>query len=308
VAELVLAEIIMLSRQIFPRNKAAHEGHWHKTATGAREVRGKTLGIVGYGHIGSQLSVLAEALGLQVMFYDIDKRLPLGNARPAMSLDDLLAHGDYVSLHVPDTTLTRGMIGAEQLAMLKKGAYLINASRGKVVDISALHRALQSGHVAGAAIDVYPKEPARDGDPFESELQGVDNVILTPHIGGSTQEAQANIGLEVATALDRWLSVGSTIGCVTLPQLDVPPPSSVLHTRASRIVNLHQNIPGVLSSINHVIAQSGVNIVGQSLGTLEDVGLLFIDVPVAVDDRKAAQLRTAISDLETSIRTRLIEL
>lgn len=308
VAELVLAEVVMLSRRVFPRNKAAHEGRWLKTATGAHEVRGKTLGIIGYGHIGSQLSILAEALGMNVIFHDIDNKLPLGNATPAAGLDDLLARSDFVTLHVPDTQLTRDMIGKTELGMMKRGAYLINASRGKVVDILALHEALKNEHLAGAAIDVFPREPAHNSETFESELREHDNVILTPHIGGSTQEAQANIGREVAYALIRLIDSGRTIGCVTLPQLDVPVPESHDAAPASRIVNVHENVPGVLSRINNVIAESGINIVGQSLGTFQDVGLLFIDIPVAGADPRAEQLRKAIADLESSIRTRLISL
>jgi D-3-phosphoglycerate dehydrogenase / 2-oxoglutarate reductase len=306
VAELVIAEVIMLSRRIFPRNKAAHEGKWVKSASGAHEVRGKTLGIIGYGHIGSQLSILAEALGMQVLFHDIDNRLPLGNAAPAAGLGDLLSRSDFVTLHVPDTKQTRGMIGRKELARLKPGSYLINASRGRVVDIAALNEAIDSGHVAGAAIDVFPREPADGSEPFESELRGRDNVILTPHIGGSTQEAQASIGREVAQALVRWITSGRTIGCVTLPQLDVPLPTSHEGAPASRIVNVHQNVPGVLSSINNVIAESDINIVGQSLATYEDVGLLYIDIPVAADDGQAEQLRASIAELQTSIRTRLV--
>ncbi len=308
VAELVIAEVIMLSRQLFGRSKAAHEGRWDKSATGSREVRNKTLGIVGYGHIGSQASILAEALGMQVLFYDIDKRLPLGNASAVGSLAELLASSDFVSLHVPDTELTRGMIGRDALASMRKGAYLLNLSRGKVVDIPALREALVSGHLAGAAIDVYPREPASTQEVFESELRGLDNVILTPHIGGSTSEAQANIGLEVADALTRYLDAGTTLGCVTLPQLDLPKPMAARLGEACRIVNVHDNVPGVLSAINRVVAESGVNIVGQALATTEDVGLLFIDVPLAVGDPRTGKLREAISVLETSVRTRLLRL
>ncbi len=306
VAEMVLAEIVMLSRQIFPRSRAAHEGRWTKTAAGAHEVRGKTLGIVGYGHIGTQLSVLAEALGMHVLFFDIVKKLPLGNARPAASLEELLSSSDFVSLHVPDTELTRGMIGARELASMRRGSYLINASRGSVVDIPALRDAIVSGRLAGAAVDVFPREPAKEGDPFESELQGLDTVILTPHIGGSTQEAQANIGIEVAHALARFLHTGSTSGCVSLPALDHPLPPEVDGTMPSRIVNVHRNVPGVLSRINQVIAESGVNIVGQALQTRADVGLLFIDLPLHPDDVKGQQLCDAISALDTSLRTRII--
>jgi D-3-phosphoglycerate dehydrogenase len=308
VAELVIAQVVMLSRSIFPRNAAAHAGRWLKSATDAHEVRGKTLGIVGYGHIGSQLSILAEAFGMNVLFYDIDKKLPLGNAVPATSLEELLERSQVVTLHVPDTERTRQMIGAAELARMQPGSYLINASRGKVVDIDALRRALDEGHIRGAAIDVYPQEPASNEDRFESELRGLDNVILTPHIGGSTQEAQASIGLEVASALGRYLERGGTGGSVTLPQLEVPAPPSTVGIRASRIVNIHQNVPGVLSSINRVIAESGVNIAGQSLGTLQDVGLLFIDIPIAFDDPEAGRLRESIAALQPSIRTRLVEL
>jgi D-3-phosphoglycerate dehydrogenase / 2-oxoglutarate reductase len=308
VAELVIAEVVVLSRQVLPRSRAAHEGRWDKSAAGSHEVRGKTLGIVGYGHIGSQVSILAEALGMQVLFFDIDKRLPLGNANPVGSLPELLAKSDFVTLHVPDTELTRGMIGREELAVMRKGSYLLNLSRGKVVEIPALRDALMSGHLAGAAVDVYPREPAGTHETFESELRGLDNVILTPHIGGSTQEAQANIGREVAHALARYLDAGSTLGCVTLPQLDLPRPAAARQGPACRIVNMHDNVPGVLSAINRVVAESGVNIVGQALATLEDVGLLFIDVPLAVDDPRADKLRESISELETSVRTRLLRL
>lgn len=304
VAELVMADIVMLARRIFPRNTAAHEGRWAKTAAGAHEVRGKTVGIVGYGHIGSQLGILAEAFGMNVIYFDIDKKLPLGNTNPVPTMDALLAESDFVTLHVPDTELTRSMITATELAKMKPGACLINLSRGKVVDIDALQSVLESGHLAGAAVDVYPSEPASNNEPFESPLRGLENVVLTPHIGGSTMEAQANIGLEVAGALARFREVGSTSGSVTLPNLDVPRPKHA--GTVSRIVNVHRNVPGVLSATNAVVAESGVNIVGQSLGTNDDVGLLFIDVPVAADDVQAEALRAAIAALDTSLRTRLV--
>lgn len=307
VAELVVAEVVMLSRGIFRRSTAAHAGKWAKSATGSHEVRGKTLGIIGYGHIGSQVSILAEALGMRVLFYDIDLKLPLGNAHSSSSIDDLLAESDFVTLHVPDTSLTRGMITDKELGKMKPGSYLLNLSRGKVVDIPALRARLESGHLAGAAVDVFPKEPASTELEFRSELRGLDNVILTPHIGGSTIEAQANIGLEVSEALVRWIALGSTLGSRTLPPLDVPP-SPRWDKKASRIVNVHQNVPGVLSKINTVVATSSVNIVGQSLATNEEIGLLFIDVPIVPSDPKAAELRDAIAALETSIRTRLLAL
>lgn len=306
VAELVIAEIVMLSRQIFARSKAAHEGRWAKSAAGAQEVRGKTLGIIGYGHIGSQVSILAESLGMQVIFYDIDKRLPLGNAMAVDSLADLLGHSDFVSLHVPDTELTRGMIGASQLGQMRRGAYLLNLSRGKVVDIAALRDSIDNGQVAGAAIDVYPREPASTKEPFESELRGVDNVILTPHIGGSTQEAQANIGREVADALGRYLDYGSTLGCVTLAPIDLPESSRGGPT--SRIFNVHQNVPGVLSAINKVVAESGINVVGQALATTDEAGVLLVDMPLTGEDPQAETLRDAIAAMGTSIRTRLLRL
>ncbi|HET6581860.1 MAG TPA: phosphoglycerate dehydrogenase [Nannocystaceae bacterium] len=308
VAELVMAEVVMLSRQIFPRSKAAHEGRWAKSAAGSHEIRGKVLGIVGYGHIGSQLSVLAEAFGMQVVFHDIATKLPLGNARQAATLDDVLAKSDFVSLHVPDTAFTRGMIGEAQLAKMKPESFLLNLSRGKVVDLAALREAISAGHVAGAAIDVFPQEPAGENDAFATELQGLDNVILTPHIGGSTQEAQASIGIEVAGALVKFIENGRTAGCVNLPQLDMPPPASLRGTPACRLLNVHRNIPGVLSRINHVIAQSNVNIAGQALATLEDVGLLFVDLPLAPADLAAKQLCQAIAGLDTSVRTRLVPL
>lgn len=301
VAELILGEIIMLSRQIFPRSQAAHHGLWNKSAEGSNEVRGKTLGIIGYGHIGSQLSVLAESLGMKVLFHDIVPKLPLGNARPADGLGELLSQSDFVTLHVPDTELTRRMIGADELAQMRAGTYLLNASRGQVVDIPALRDALLRGHLAGAAIDVFPLEPARAGDPFVSELRGLEQVILTPHIGGSTEEAQANIGREVASALVTYLVQGATIGSVSLPHLEGPPLQG-----GCRILNIHRNVPGVLSAVNRVVAESGVNVTGQRLGTLEDVGLLLVDLPLASSDREAEDLTRSIAALPTSLRTRIL--
>ena len=301
VAELVLGEIIMLSRQIFPRSVACHRGVWTKSAIGSHEVRGKTLGIIGYGHIGSQLSVLAEALGMRVIYFDITPKLPLGNALAVDSLAELLGRADFVSLHVPDTELTRGMIGAGELAAMRAGAYLVNASRGHVVDIDALRDALDRGHVAGAAIDVFPAEPAAAGEPFVSALRGLDQVILTPHIGGSTEEAQASIGREVAIALGGYLGAGVTTGSVNLPMIDAPPLRG-----GCRVINLHRNVPGVLSAINRVVADSGVNVVGQNLGTLEEVGLLLVDLPLPAGDNQAQELARAIAALPTSLRTRIV--
>jgi D-3-phosphoglycerate dehydrogenase len=301
VAELVLGEIIMLSRQIFPRNAAAHDGKWAKSTTGAHEVRGKTLGIIGYGHIGSQLSILAESLGMRVLYTDIVAKLPLGNAEVRPSTIDMLAECDFITLHVPDTELTRAMFDRAAIDAMKPGAYLINASRGQVVDIDALRDALESGHLAGAAIDVFPSEPAKTGDPFDSPLRGVDNVILTPHIGGSTAEAQANIGREVAGALNAYVDHGSTTRCVTLPEQEAPPVQS-----GSRLLNVHRNVPGVLSDVNRVVADSGVNIVGQHLATAGDVGLLLVDIAVHPTDERIAALAAAIEGLDASIRTRIV--
>ncbi len=308
VAELVMAELVALSRQIVARSNAAHQGKWAKNAQGSREIRGKTLGIIGYGHIGSQLSVLAEAFGMQVIFHDIVAKLPLGNARQAASLQDVLSRSDFVSLHVPDTDFTRGMIGKAELAAMKSDSYLVNASRGRVVELEALRQSLDAGHLAGAALDVYPQEPASESDRFECALQGLDNVILTPHIGGSTLEAQANIGLEVAGAVGRYLELGRTVGCVNLPQLDMPPPPSLRGKPACRLINIHRNVPGVLSRINRVIAESNVNIAGQALATLEDVGLLFVDMPLGPTDSAADELCRAVAALDTSVRTRLVSL
>jgi D-3-phosphoglycerate dehydrogenase / 2-oxoglutarate reductase len=302
VAELVIAEIVMLSRQVFARSWAAHEGAWRKDAEGAHEVRGKTLGIIGYGHIGSQLSVLAEAMGLRVLYYDVVNKLPLGNACAAESLDTLLAESDFVTLHVPDSDLTRNMIRAEQLQKLKRGAYLINASRGSVVDLEALRDAIVSGQVGGAAIDVYPKEPKAAGDRFDSPLQGLREVILTPHIGGSTQEAQANIGREVSEVLAAYISFGRTTSCITLPQVD----AADLRPGSCRLVNVHKDVPGVLSRVNHVVADVGINISGQHLVTGGGIGLLLMDLDVPRDDARASALHDGIAKLDQSLRTRLI--
>jgi D-3-phosphoglycerate dehydrogenase len=301
VAELVIAEVVILSRQIFARSWAAHEGAWLKDAKGAHEVRGKRLGIVGYGHIGSQLSVLAEGLGLRVSYYDVINKLPLGNASAVESLDTLLSESDFVTLHVPDTEQTRGMIGAKELAKLKRGAYLINASRGSVVDLDALAAAIDEGHVAGAAIDVYPHEPNAVGDRFTSPLQGKRSVILTPHIGGSTQEAQANIGVEVSEALAAYMTTGRTTGSMTLPPLDAAELRG-----GCRLVNIHKDVPGVLSRVNHVVADVGVNITGQHLVTGGGNGLLLMDFDMPRDDPRATALREGIAKLDQSLRTRLL--
>ncbi len=294
VAELVLAEIIMLMRGIPAKLMAAHRGQWLKTAKGAHEVRGKVLGIIGYGHIGSQLGILAEGLGMNVIYHDIVDKLPLGNAESAGSLQALLESSDVVSLHVPDTQLTRGMMGAGELAHMKAGAHLINASRGKVVDIDALADALRNEHLAGAAIDVFPAEPADTSEEFVSPLRGMDNVLLTPHIGGSTREAQENIALDAAAKLVRYSDNGSTIGAVNFPEVSLPD-----HAGARRIMHIHRNEPGVLQALNTIFSKAGINIAAQFLQTMPDVGYVVMDVEapdtpalVAELDRIPATIRT----------------
>lgn len=297
VAELVIAEMIALSRQLGDRNTKAHQGEWVKSASGSYEVRGKTLGIIGYGHIGSQLSILAEAMGLNVLFYDIVKKLPLGNARACGSLDEILEKSDFVSLHVPETPLTKEMIGARELDLMKNGSFLINASRGTVVVIDDLVKALKSGHIAGCALDVFPEEPSSNKDKFISPLQGVKNVILTPHIGGSTEEAQYNIGMEVAESFRRYLKIGSSSGAVNFPNVDLP-----VGQGASRILNVHRNEPGVLGEINGLISEAGANIQAQYLSTDEKIGYLVMDL----ETKNIQQLSDEIQKLERSIRTRVL--
>lgn len=295
VAELVLAEVILLLRGIPARNAAAHRGEWHKSADGAHEVRGKTLGIVGYGHIGMQLGVLAEGLGMHVLFYDTAPRLPLGNARAGHSLEDVLGAAHVVTLHVPDAPSTRGMIGPDELSLMRPGSHLVNASRGGVVDIPALADALQRGHLAGAAVDVFPKEPATTDESFVSELQGMDNVLLTPHIGGSTHEAQQNIAYDVATKLIQYSDNGSTVGAVNFPEVSLPD-----HVSARRILHIHRNEPGVLTNVNRILAANHVNIAGQYLQTMPDVGYVVMDVET--DD--VSPLLDGLAALEATIRTR----
>lgn len=297
VAELVIAEMIALSRQLGDRNSMAHKGEWMKSAEGSKEVRGKTLGIVGYGHIGSQVSILAEAMGLKVRFFDTIKKLPLGNALAASSLDELLETSDFVTLHVPEITETMNMIGARELAKMKQGSYLINASRGTVVVIDALVAALKSKHIAGCAVDVFPVEPASNKEKFTTPLQNLSNVILTPHIGGSTEEAQKAIGMEVADSFRRYLKIGSSSGAVNFPNVDLP-----VKQGTSRILNVHRNEPGVLGEINGIISKAGANIEGQYLSTDERIGYLVMDV----HSSHADQLALEIGKLGRSIRTRVV--
>jgi D-3-phosphoglycerate dehydrogenase len=297
VAELVIAEMIALSRQLGDRNTKAHKGEWVKSAEGSREVRGKTLGIVGYGHIGSQVSILAESMGLKVIFFDAVKKLPLGNARSVHTLDELLAESDFVTLHVPEIPETKNMIGSRELLRMKKGSHLINASRGTVVVIEDLVEALKSKHIAGCAVDVFPVEPASNKELFHSPLQNLSNVILTPHIGGSTEEAQRAIGLEVAESFRRFLKIGSSSGAVNFPNVDLP-----VKKGTSRILNVHRNEPGVLGEINTIISQAGANIEGQYLSTDDEIGYLVMDVHATHADKLALD----ISNLQRSIRTRIV--
>ena len=297
VAELGIAEVIMLARKAVQRTIEMHEGKWEKSAAGCVEVRRKTLGVVGYGHIGPQIGLLAEAMGMKVIFHDIVKKLALGNARQTADLDELLRESDFISMHVPDTPLTRGMIGTKQLAMMRKGSFLLNLSRGTVVDIPALKKALERGHIAGAALDVYPREPASGNDPFESEIRGMENVILTPHIGGSTEEAQRNIGVEVAEALSGYFDEGTSTGCVNLPEVQLPvSPDSV------RILNIHKDVPGVLGRINSFIAGANVNIKAQTYRTNDGTGYLIMDAEKGLP-REAGE---HIEALDSNIRTRIL--
>jgi D-3-phosphoglycerate dehydrogenase len=297
VAELVLCEVIALSRRLMDRSSGMHQGTWTKSATGSFEVRGKTLGIVGYGHIGRQVGVIAEMLGMQVLFYDIVQQLPMGNNREVGSLKELLANSDFVTLHVPATDQTRKMMGAEQIAQMRKGSRLLNLSRGNVVDIPALADALRSGHLSGAAVDVFPSEPQSNQEKFESPIQGLPNVILTPHVGGSTEEAQAAIGKEVATTLLKFLNTGSTLQAVNFPKVEPP----ILKGR-HRILNIHRNVPGVLSSINTIISELHANVESQILDTNADVGYLVMDLDRDVSE----EVRARVSALETNIRTRIL--
>ncbi|KPN20258.1 3-phosphoglycerate dehydrogenase [Xanthomonas sp. Mitacek01] len=299
VAELVVAEAIMLLRGIPQKNAQCHRGGWSKSALGSHEARGKTLGIVGYGHIGTQVGVLAEALGMQVLFHDIETKLSLGNARAAASLEDLLARSDVVTLHVPETPATKSMFGQPEIAAMRPGAHLINASRGNVVDIDALDAALRSGHVGGAAVDVFPVEPQGNDDAFESPLLGHDNVLLTPHVGGSTLEAQDNIGVEVAAKLVRYSDNGSTLSAVNFPEVTLPE-----HIGSHRILHLHRNVPGVLSKINEVFSREAINIDGQYLRTNANVGYVVIDVAASED--QAAHLRSELSKIDGTLRTRVL--
>lgn len=298
VAELVLAQAILLLRRIPERNARVHQGFWDKSAEGSFEARGKTLGIVGYGNIGSQVGTLAEAVGMRVIFHDIEAKLPLGNAKATSSLKKFLSQADVVTLHVPGGEGTKNLMNAETLGAMKQGAILINASRGTVVDIDALHAALESGHLAGAAIDVFPSEPKSVNEPLDSPLRGMLNVVLTPHIGGSTQESQENIGREVAEKLVSYLKTGTTKGSVNFPEVSV---REVLGT--ARILHVHHNVPGAMGALTGLMAQRGLNIVSQRLQTRGQIGYAVTDVDGEVDDAVMAALKAH----DITIRCELIQ-
>ncbi|SEA12160.1 phosphoglycerate dehydrogenase [Microbulbifer marinus] len=296
VAELIIAESILMLRGIPQKNAVCHRGGWLKSAAGSFEARGKTLGIVGYGAIGSQVSVMAEAMGMRVIFFDVITKLPLGNATQIHSLDELLAEADVVSLHVPELPSTKMMIGPKQIAQMKPGAILLNASRGTVVDIEALAEALQSGHLAGAAIDVFPVEPRGNEDEFVSALRGIDNALLTPHVGGSTMEAQENIGTEVAEKLALYSDNGTTTSSVNFPEVALPG-----HVGAHRLLHIHKNVPGVLSAINQVFSENKINISAQYLQTNETLGYVVIDVEAEYSDLALEKLKNVPNTLRCRV-------
>ena len=299
VAELVIGEIVMLLRRIFPRSVAAHQGGWDKSASDSLEVRGKTLGIVGYGNIGSQLSTLAEAMGMRVVFYDHTDKLRHGNSEPCSSLHELLGQSDVVTLHVPETPQTHNMIAATEIVAMKPGAYLINNSRGTVVDLDALAGALRAGHLRGAAIDVFPHEPGSNKEKFVSPLQGLENVILTPHVGGSTEEAQERIGDEVARKLVAFSDSGSTVGAVNFPQAQLPE-----RPKGTRFIQVQRNVPGMLGKLNDVLARHSVNIAGQYYETRGEIGYVVLDADASPIDSQ--RVLADIRALEGTIRARLL--
>lgn len=297
VAELIIGLSVILIRKIAEKNDAAHKGVWLKDAKGSYELRGKTLGIIGYGNIGSQVSIMAEALGMNVIYYDIATKLPHGNAKQVRDLKELVAKSHIVTLHVPSTPTTRKMIDADVMKSFRKGSYLLNYSRGDVVDLSALKKVLKSGRLAGAAIDVFPHEPEKQGDKFESELQEFANVILTPHIGGSTEEAQANIGLDVTHKLINYLELGTSEGSHTVPPVSLPPQAGT-----HRILHIHQNVPGVLGEINSRLSNRGINIVGQYLNTNPEIGYVILDV----DSKISKQAFELLKDVPGTLRSRIV--
>lgn len=297
VAELIIGLCVMLIRKIADKNAAAHRGEWLKEAKGSFELRGKTLGIIGYGNIGSQVSNMAEALGLHVVYYDIATKLPHGNAKQIRDLKELLKRSHIITLHVPSDSTTRNMIDAESIRSMRRGAILINHSRGDVVDLTAVKKALKTGKLSGAAIDVFPEEPEKNGDVFECPLQGMSNVILTPHIGGSTEEAQSNIGLDVTSKLIKYLDYGTSEGSHTVPPVSLPPQAGT-----HRILHIHQNIPGVLGEINSRLSKRGINIVGQYLNTNPDIGYVILDV----ESRISKEAFEILKGIKGTIRARLV--
>ncbi|WP_018615834.1 phosphoglycerate dehydrogenase [Segetibacter koreensis] len=297
VAELVIGAAIMLIRRIPDKNKAAHEGVWMKESKGSYELRGKTLGIIGYGNIGSQLSILAEALGMKVIFYDIETKMPLGNASAVKSLQELVATADVISLHVPETAATKNLINKELLREFKKGSILINYARGQVVDLDALAESLRAGDISGAAIDVYPVEPKKNGDKFVTPIQNLPNVLLTPHIGGSTEEAQQNIGEDVSNKLFEFLEKGITNGSHTVPPLALPPQEGT-----HRILHIHKNVPGVLSAINTQLSVHGINIIAQYLKTNDEIGYVVLDV----DKKLSGHATELLKEVKETIKVRLL--
>ncbi|MEM8883059.1 MAG: phosphoglycerate dehydrogenase [Planctomycetota bacterium] len=297
VAELVIGLAIMLMRGTFAKSTAVHLGRWPKTASGSHEVRGKTLGIVGYGHIGSQVSVLAEGMGMRVVYHDLLDTLPLGNAVRRSSLHEVLSEADIVTLHVPETETTRGLIGKAEIGAMKPGAHLIQTSRGTVVDVEALGDALRSGHLAGAAVDVFPTEPTSTDAPLDSPLRELSNVILTPHVAGSTEEAQEKIGIEVAHKFVGYSDRGTTVGTVNFPEL-----SLAEHEGAHRILHIHRNVPGVLRAINDAVADEGINVLSQHLQTKNEIGYVVLDIERGVGDG----LRERLKSIDGTIRTRIL--
>ncbi len=297
VAELVIGSAIMLIRRIPDKSVAAHKGSWMKEASGSYELRGKTLGIIGYGNIGSQVSVLAESLGMKVIFYDVETRLPLGNATDMRTLKDVLGKSDVVTLHVPETPQTKNLINKNNLKQFKKGSIIINYARGTVMDLSAVRNAILDGHIAGAAVDVFPLEPEKNGDHFETPLQGLPNVILTPHIGGSTEEAQQNIGEDVSNKLLNYLEKGITLGSHTIPALSLPPQAG-----SHRILHIHKNVPGVLSQINGELSRHSINILGQYLKTNEEIGYVVVDV----DHKLSKHATQLLKEVPHTLKVRLL--
>jgi D-3-phosphoglycerate dehydrogenase len=297
VAELAIGASILLIRRILDKNNAAHKGIWNKDAKGSFELRGKTLGIIGYGNIGTQLSVMAEAMGMRVQFFDIETKLPLGNAQAKKSIKEIVSSSDIISLHVPETNQTKNLINKSVLKQFKAGSILVNYARGEVVDLEALAEAIKEKHIAGAAIDVFPVEPEKNGDAFSTPLQGLSNVLLTPHIGGSTEEAQENIGEDVSIKLYQYLERGVSNGSHTIPSLSLPPVDG-----AHRILHIHKNVPGVLGAINTLLSKNKINILGQYLKTNDEIGYVVLDV----DSKLSKQAMTLLKEVKETIRVRML--